>query len=194
MAEYEVEADSNSNRFVLLGTMGGPHPSKVRSYPAQVLVVNGAAYVIDCGNGVARQLVLANVPLRALRHLFITHHHSDHNADYGTLLLLAWGSRVDGLTTRVDTWGPPPLEAMTRACLDLHAYDIGVRTSAGRAPFASLVVPHEITAEGLVMEDDHVESPWRVCCMAMWTPALPIDSTRPNDRSSYRAILRRPTP
>jgi ribonuclease BN (tRNA processing enzyme) len=143
-------------RLILLGTMGGPYPSKARSYPAQVLIIDGTAYVVDCGNGVARQLVLADVPLRTVRHVFITHHHSDHNADYGTLLVLAWGTQANGLTTRVDTWGPPPLEAMTRAFLDLHASDIQSRSAPGKTPLASLVHPHEITGDGLVMEDEHV--------------------------------------
>src|SRR5215208_4996909 len=132
-------------RLILLGTMGGPYPSKARSYTAQVLIIDGAAYVVDCGNGVARQLVRADVPLHTIRHVFITHHHSDHNADYGTLLLLAWGRLANGLATRVDTWGPPPLEAMTRAVLDLHAYDIQARSAPGKVPLASLVYPHEIT-------------------------------------------------
>jgi ribonuclease BN (tRNA processing enzyme) len=143
-------------RLILLGTMAGPYPSKARSYPAQVLIVDGVAYVIDCGNGVARQLVLAGVPLNTIRHLFITHHHSDHNADYGTLLVLAWGRLANGLTTRVDTWGPPPLQAMTRAFLDLHAYDIQARSAVGNVPFASLIYPHEITDDGFVMEDERV--------------------------------------
>ncbi len=79
-----------------------------------MILVNDTPYVVDCGNGVARQLVFAGVPLATLRHIFITHHHSDHNADYGNLMLLAWAA---GLRTRVDTWGPPPLEKMTRLFL-----------------------------------------------------------------------------
>jgi ribonuclease BN (tRNA processing enzyme) len=75
-------------------------------------VVKGVAYVVDCGDGVARQLVFADVPLTDLRNVFITHHHSDHNADYGNLLLLAWAA---GLRTRVDCWGPPPPTAIFRA-------------------------------------------------------------------------------
>ncbi len=94
-------------RLILLGTGGGPRPKKVNSASAQVILVNDVPYVVDCGNGVARQLVFAGVPLPSLRHVFITHHHSDHNADYGNLLLLAWAS---GLRTRVDTWGRPPRE------------------------------------------------------------------------------------
>jgi ribonuclease BN (tRNA processing enzyme) len=116
--------------------------------------VNDAAYVIDCGNGVARQLALAGVPLPTLRHVFITHHHSDHNADYGNLLWLAWAA---GLRTRVDTWGPPPLERMTGLFLEMNAYDIETRIAdEGRVPLAPLIHVHELSREGLVMEDEHV--------------------------------------
>jgi hypothetical protein len=48
-------------RLILLGTGGGPRPRKLRSAPAQVIVANDTAYVVDCGDGVARQLVLASV-------------------------------------------------------------------------------------------------------------------------------------
>ena len=51
------------SRLILLGTGGGPTPKPNRAAPAQVIVVGDAAYVIDCGNGVARQLVLAKLKL-----------------------------------------------------------------------------------------------------------------------------------
>ena len=76
-------------RLILLGTGGGPRPRTASSASAQVILVNDEAYVVDCGNGVARQLVFAGVPLTRLRHIFLTHHHSDHNADYGNLISLA---------------------------------------------------------------------------------------------------------
>src|SRR5688572_5840580 len=75
-------------RLIFLGTGGGPRPRKSASAPAQVILVNDTAYVIDCGDGVARQLVFAGVSLPKLRHVFVTHHHSDHNADYGNLIWL----------------------------------------------------------------------------------------------------------
>ena len=141
-------------RLILLGTGGGPRPRKLRSAPAQVIVVNDTAYVIDCGDGVARQLVLAGVALAGLRHVFITHHHSDHNADYGNLILLAWTA---GLRTPVDTWGPPPLEKMTRLFLETNAYDIQARIAdEGRIPLAPLVHVHEVRSGGLVMRDGNV--------------------------------------
>src|SRR3981189_2884523 len=104
-------------RLILLGTGGGPRPRKTNAPSAQVIVANGTAYVIDCGNGVARQLAFAGVPLAELRHVFITHHHSDHDADYGNLIWLAWAA---GLKTRVDTWGPPPLQKMARLVFEMN--------------------------------------------------------------------------
>jgi ribonuclease BN (tRNA processing enzyme) len=141
-------------RLILLGTGGGPRPRKESSGAAQVIISNGAAYVIDCGDGVARQLALAGVPLTTLRHVFLTHQHSDHNADYGNLLWLAWAS---GLRTRVDTWGPPPLEQMTKLFLQMNAYDIETRiANEGRVPLAPLVHVHQLRAGGEVMHDDTV--------------------------------------
>lgn len=141
-------------RLILLGTGGGPRPRKASSASAQVILVNDTPYVIDCGDGVARQLVLAGLSLDRLRHVFLTHHHSDHNADYGNLIWLAWAS---GLRTRIDAWGPPPLEKMTRLFFQMNAYDIDTRiANEGRVPLAPLVHVHEVREGGLVMKDDTV--------------------------------------
>lgn len=150
-----VSAQSAKTRLILLGTGGGPRPRKASSAPAQVLVINNAAYVIDCGDGVARQLVFANVALPAIRHIFLTHQHSDHNADYGNLIWLAWTA---GLRTRVDAWGPPPLERMTRLFFEMNAYDIKTRIAdEGRVPLVPLVHVHELSRGGLVMRDENVK-------------------------------------
>jgi ribonuclease BN (tRNA processing enzyme) len=142
-------------RLILLGTGGGPRPRQASSASAQVIVIDGAAYVIDCGDGVARQLVSAGVPLASLRHVFITHQHSDHTADYGNLLWLGWTA---GLRTRVDTWGPPPLAKMTRLFFEMNAADIETRVAdEGRLPLAPLVHVHELTAGGLVFQDERVK-------------------------------------
>jgi ribonuclease BN (tRNA processing enzyme) len=123
-------------KLILLGTGGGPRPRKASSAPAQV-IANDTAYVVDCGNGVARQLVFAGVALDKVRNIFLTHHHSDHNADYGNLIWLAWTA---GLRTRVDTWGPPPLESMTKRFFEMNGYDIKTRIAdEGRTPLIPLV-------------------------------------------------------
>jgi len=150
-----AEAENPRTRLILLGTGGGPRPRKTSSASAQVIVANDTAYVVDCGNGVARQLAFAGVPFAKLRHVFITHHHSDHNADYGNLIWLAWTA---GLRTRVDTWGPPPLERMTRLFFEMNAYDINTRIAdEGRVPLVPLVHVHELSQGGPVTHDENVK-------------------------------------
>jgi ribonuclease BN (tRNA processing enzyme) len=152
---WRVSAQGTKTRLILLGTGGGPRPRTASSAPAQVILVDDEAYVVDCGNGVARQLVSAGVPLPRLRHVFLTHHHSDHNADYGNLIWLAWAA---GLQTRVDTWGPPALEKMTALFFQMNANDIDARIAdEGRVPLVPLVHAHEITRSGTVMQNDRVK-------------------------------------
>jgi ribonuclease BN (tRNA processing enzyme) len=149
------ERKSSGTRLILLGTAGGPRPNKVRSSPAQVILVDSVPYVVDCGYGVARQLAMADVPLAKLRHVFLTHHHSDHNADYGNLILLSWAA---GLKTPVDTYGPPPIEKMTKLFWELNSYDINIRIAdEHRVPPVPLVTVHEFDKDRLVMQDDKVK-------------------------------------
>lgn len=155
LSPWRVMGQGPKTRLILLGTGGGPRPRKSNSASAQVVVVNEVAYVVDCGDGVARQLALANIPLSWLRHILVTHQHSDHNADYGNLMLLAWTA---GLRTRVDTWGPPPLNNMTRHFFAMNEYDIKTRIAdEGRVPLEPLVHPHELTMAGVVFEDENVK-------------------------------------
>ena len=142
-------------RLILLGTGGGPRPRPERMASAHVVIANGRLYVVDCGNGVARQLASAGASLPTLAHVFITHHHSDHNADYGNLLLLAWAA---GLQHRVDTYGPPPIDRITKLFLEMSATDIETRIAdEGRVPLVPLIHVHELTRPGLVMQDDAVK-------------------------------------
>jgi ribonuclease BN (tRNA processing enzyme) len=148
-------AVTKRTRLVMLATGGGPRPRKDRGNTAHALVVDNVLYLVDCGSGVARQLVQAGIALPTLRHVFITHHHSDHNLDYGNVIMQAW---VSGLRTRVDAWGPPPLEKMTRLYFEMNAYDIDTRIAdEGRPPLLPLVHAHELSQAGPVMQDERVK-------------------------------------
>lgn len=147
-------ATGAETRLVLLGTAGGPRIKKNRSSSAQAVVAGGNIYIVDCGYGVARQMVLAGLRLPQLKEVFITHHHSDHDIDLGPLLQLAW---LSGLTTPVGCWGPPSMERMLRDYMRYEADDIAVRThDEGRAPFGRLVRAHEVRGGGPVMQDGNV--------------------------------------
>jgi ribonuclease BN (tRNA processing enzyme) len=160
-------ADRDRTRLVLLGTAGGPRPREGRSAPAQAIVSGGNIYVVDCGYGVARQLVLAGLSLNRIRDIFITHHHSDHDIDLGPLLQLAW---LSGLTMPVDCWGPPPMRRMIDDYFRYESYDIRIRQSDEHRPaFRPLVRPHELGGGGLVMTDGRV----RVTAAKVFHP--PVD-------------------
>src|SRR5262245_14307718 len=137
--------ERSRTRLVLLGTAGGPAPKVSRSAPAQAIVVGDRIYLVDCGDGVARQFALAKLPFPQLRAIFITHQHSDHNAGYGPLFLLGWTA---GLST-VDAYGPPPIEKMTQLLLEAYAFDVETRIAdEGRPQLAPRIRPHDVTAAG----------------------------------------------
>jgi ribonuclease BN (tRNA processing enzyme) len=141
-------------RVVLLGTKGGPTPSPLRAAPATLIEIAGRAFVVDCGNGVANQLAKARMPLSRLAHIFITHNHSDHMADVGTLIELAWSS---GLITPVTVHGPPPIRQIVHDQLAAFAYDIAGRIrEEGRVPLAPLVHVDERAAPGVVLREADV--------------------------------------
>jgi ribonuclease BN (tRNA processing enzyme) len=162
-----------STKLVLLGTGGGPMPKITRSAPANAVVVDDATYIVDCGNGVARQMARARLPFRSLRAVFVTHHHSDHNADFGNLFLLSWAG---GLDHPVDAFGPPPLRTMTDQFLSLNAFDIGTRIAdEGRPPLAPLIRAHDIDAPGEVYRDERVRV---TCALVLHPPVVPAFAFR----------------
>jgi ribonuclease BN (tRNA processing enzyme) len=127
----------------------------MRSQSCWVVLVNDVPYVVDCGEGVARQLVFANVPLQNLRYIFITHHHSDHNLDYGNLIYDAW---ISGFKGRIDSYGPPPIEKMTNLFFEMNAYDINIRIpDEGRPPLTQKIFVHEFSKDGVVLQNESVK-------------------------------------
>ncbi len=149
-------------KVILLGTNGGPRVNPKRWAPSQVVLVDDEPYVVDCGDGVTRRLTEVGVDLRRIKNVFITHHHSDHNAGFGTLMILAWAS---GLDNPVDVWGPPPLGKITKAMLEEHDYDISMRiNSTGRVtPLADYIQVHELAKDEILFEDKARQLTVRAC-------------------------------
>jgi ribonuclease BN (tRNA processing enzyme) len=85
-----TQQSASKTTLITLGTQGGPFQSRNRAQPANVLIVNEQAYVVEAGNAAVRQLSIAGIPLARVSHIFITHNHDDHNADAGTMMGLAW--------------------------------------------------------------------------------------------------------
>lgn len=141
-------------RVILLGTNGGPLVRLDRAASAQVVLVDDVAYLVDCGEGAVRQLVAAGVAPASVRHLFITHHHADHNIGYSGLLVGAWVSGLDGVLT---AHGPTPLARMTDAFFVMNDVDLRLRAaSTGRKPLADLVAVQEFAGPGVIFQDERV--------------------------------------
>lgn len=152
---HAAMADPAVNRVVLLGTKGGPTPSPFRAPASVLLVVEGQPYLIDTPNGVAGQIARAGIKLDTLSQIFITHNHSDHVIDAGTLLVLAWGA---GLHRPVTLHGPPPLKDIVRQSLAASRFDVDARMmEEGRVPLAPLVSVRESSVAGLVYQDARVK-------------------------------------
>jgi ribonuclease BN (tRNA processing enzyme) len=145
--------DSQDARVLLLGTGGGITPKRGRQSTAAALRCAGNTYIVDCGNGVGPQLIRAGVALGTVRAIFITHHHLDHVADFGTLLAQCW-SQVDAPIALI---GPPPLRRMFELYRELYAIDLAGRVAdEGRRPLEDLVKVSEILGAGVCFEDDNV--------------------------------------
>ena len=147
--------DSKVSRLILLGTQGGPVSRGNRAQPANLLIVRGTPYLIDAGNGVARQLALAQIPVARIHQIFIAHNHDDHNADWGTLMGLAWST---GNTQPITVYGPRGTESMLKGFLQYFAPNAAARFVEGgrNIPPEQTMRARDIRAPGLVYEDANV--------------------------------------
>jgi len=148
---------AKATKLVLLGTGAGPGgqgPERTRKMTSHVMLSNGTAYVLDCGIGVTDQYARTGIPFSALRSIFITHHHADHNIEYGPLLVIGW---INGMHSDVRAFGPPPLKQMTEDFL--RAYQTTVDFWAEDLKMTPLVTVDvkEVSAAGPVMQDDNVK-------------------------------------
>ena len=105
-------------------------------------------------HGRHRQYARTGIPFNALKSIFITHHHADHNIEYGPLLIVGW---IQGLPLDMRAFGPPPLKQMTddfmrayKQTVDFWAEDFHMK------PLTSVNV-QEISGAGPVMQDDNVK-------------------------------------
>ena len=159
----KIPSDSNEkyfinqegDRLVLLGTQGGPFIRSYKQTPsANLIVYKTVPYIIDTGYGVTFKLKEAGINLSTIRHIFITHHHSDHNLELGPLLYNAW---IAGLSETIHVYAPAGLKHILHHYWESNHFDITTRIKdEGRPDIRMLIISHEIS-EGIIMSDSSVE-------------------------------------
>src|SRR5262249_6922559 len=111
MAQTHASVPKGGTRLIPLGTASGPIPRARRTQSSNILIVNGALYVVDAGDGVARRLVKARIDVRDVGTIFITHLHDDHTAGLGTLMSSAWDQNR---TRPIHVYGQTATERMDK--------------------------------------------------------------------------------
>jgi ribonuclease BN (tRNA processing enzyme) len=144
----------NQDHLILLGTGGGPRIWSARSQPESALIIKNNVYVIDAGDGVATQMAKSKIDPESIKAIFITHNHSDHVADFGTLLLRTWQSGHNGF---IQCFGPPPVKQMIKSYMDYMQWDIKLRIKEENRPkFDSIFNVNEINSNSFVYKDNNL--------------------------------------
>ena len=143
-------------RVITLGTRSGPTPDLRRAQSANLLITNGAAYVIDAGDGVSRRLIRLGVNFRDIGNIFITHPHSDHTGGLGSLMMWLY-DRGDPKKV-VGIYGPPGTVASVHGLLEFLTVNAEIRISDGTKTLpATRLFSSKDLGEGLVFQDANVK-------------------------------------
>ena len=142
--------------LITLGTAAGPSLRPDRAQSSNLLTVNGAHYVIDAGDGVARRLAEAGIDVREIGVIFITHHHDDHTAGLGTLMSMAWDRQR---TKPIHVYGPPRTEELVNAAVHYFTISAEIRIADGgrSMPIAEVFFGHDVGSGGAIFQDPNVK-------------------------------------
>lgn len=140
--------------LIILGTAAGPSLTPGRAQTSHLLTVNGAYYVVDAGDGVARRMARAGADVRKVGIIFLTHHHDDHTAGLGTLMSLAW----DGQRTEpINVYGPPRTKELVDATVRYCSISADIRIADGgrTVPMDEVFFGHDVGV-GEIYQDDNI--------------------------------------
>lgn len=106
---------------------GSPLPDPTRAGPCSVVVAGRHVFIVDIGDGAARNLPRMGVPAGRVEALFLTHFHSDHIDGMGNLFLQRWS----GATAKspLPVYGPTGVEQVVAGFNAAYALDDGYRTA-----------------------------------------------------------------
>ena len=119
-----------SDPFLLLIGTGNPAPRRHRAGSSTLVWLGDRGLLIDLGPGAAQSLWDAGVDPCDVTDLFFTHHHFDHNADYGHFVLSRWDQGA-GRGDTLNVYGPAPTQRITQLLFGddgVYGPDLSART------------------------------------------------------------------
>lgn len=138
--------------LVLLGTQGGPEVIAGKAGIATLVTVAGKRYLIDAGEGVAQQLALAQVPLREVGTVLLTHLHDDHTVGLSSLASFRYTTGAGPLAIV----GPPGTSRLTAGLRAFQEANAEIRGAARKLPPLSKAITGRDAAPGIVINDGTV--------------------------------------
>ncbi len=100
-------------KITLLGT-GTPTPSVNRVGSSYLIEIGSSHILMDHGPGASHRYLQTGKRITEISHLFFSHLHYDHCADYPRLVLQRW-DQSNGGVPELEVYGPPPLARMTES-------------------------------------------------------------------------------
>jgi len=107
---------------------GVPPPTRTRHGSAFLLQVNDECLMVDCGPATTYKMARMGIGPKRVHHVFLTHHHFDHNVDFPCFALVRW-DLCHGREPPLRVYGPPPTRSFVERLIgpegvffpDIHA-------------------------------------------------------------------------
>ena len=112
--------------LALCGT-GSPFPDPSRAGPCSVVIAGDRVFIIDAGEGAARNLGYMGIPTGKAEALFLTHFHSDHIDGLSPIMLQHWG--LASSTAPLPVYGPTGVDKVVDGFRSAYLFDYGYRVS-----------------------------------------------------------------
>ena len=117
-----------------LGT-GTPSPDPNRGSSAILVGTGSSRLLLDCGRNCVQQMAILGIAPSSVTHVFLTHGHFDHVADFALLVLSSWRF---GRHHILKVYGPPGTKAMSDAWFqEVYKIDIAARKNLGKKESAN---------------------------------------------------------
>lgn len=110
----------------LCGT-GSPFPDPTRAGPCTAVIAGKRLFIVDAGEGSARNLGYMGIPASKIEAMLLTHFHSDHIDGLGPFLLQRWG--LGTFQTPTPIYGPTGVDKVVDGFRAAYVLDFGYRVA-----------------------------------------------------------------